>query len=172
MIPRQLPASPMLVLPRRVEGQSRRTGFSTLVLVWVPPAVPCVSCFWRLLIFERWPGRKPFGGAEKPPITFIRELMQQVRLGLVLLGAGQSAISGGAGVAHSVSHQLQQNRDSSPHVSIRSSNTRDLSDQSPYLRAAPQHPTPWGTANENPRHEGRGPPWALAYIRPTTTGAS
>jgi hypothetical protein len=45
-------------------------------------------------------GRQPFGGAEKPPLTFIRELMQQVRLGLVLLGEGQSAISDGAGVAH------------------------------------------------------------------------
>ena len=99
-------------------------------------------------MFGRWRDRKPFGGAEKPPITFIRELMQQVRLGLVLLGAGQSAISVGAGVAHGVSHQLQQNRDSSPHVSIRSNNTRDLSDKSPYLRAAPQHPTPWDTANQ------------------------
>src|ERR1700730_1790109 len=93
--------------------------------------MPCVSCFWRLLIFERWPGRTPFGGAEKSPVTFLGELMQQVRLGLVLLGAGQSAISVGAGVAHGVSHQLQQDRDSSPHVSIRSSNTRDLSDKSP-----------------------------------------
>jgi hypothetical protein len=34
----------------------------------------------------------------------------------------------------------------------------DVSDKSPYLRAAPQHPTPWGTANEKPRHEGRDPP--------------
>jgi hypothetical protein len=57
-------------------------------------------------------------------------------------------------------------RDSSPHVSIRSSNTRNLSDKPPYLRAALQHPTPWGIANEKPRHEGRGPPQALAYIRP------
>jgi hypothetical protein len=28
--------------------------------------------------------------------------------------------------------------------------SRDLSDWSPYLRAAPQPPTPWGIANENP----------------------
>jgi hypothetical protein len=70
------------------------------------------SCFWRLLILEGWPGRKPFGGAEKPPITFIRELMQQVRLGVVLLGEGQSAISDGAGVAHGIS--LQRNRTGTP----------------------------------------------------------
>jgi hypothetical protein len=62
-----------------------------------------VSCFWRLLIFEGWPDRKPFCGAEKPPITVIPELMQQVRFGVVLLGEGQSAISDGAVVAHAIS---------------------------------------------------------------------
>ena len=52
-----------------------------------------VSCFWRLLIFAGWPGRKPFSGAEKPPIAFIGELKKQGRLDLVLFGEGQSAIS-------------------------------------------------------------------------------
>jgi hypothetical protein len=63
-----------------------------------------VSCFWRLLNFAVWPGRKPFGGAENPPIGFICELKKQVRLGPVLFGEGQSAISDRAGIAHGISN--------------------------------------------------------------------
>jgi hypothetical protein len=59
-----------------------------------------VSCFWRLLIFAGWPRRTPFSGAENSPIAFICELKKQVRIGLVLLGKGQSAISDRAGGAH------------------------------------------------------------------------
>ena len=73
-------------------------------IVWFPlKPQPRVSCFWRLLIFAVWPGRKPFGRAENPPIAFICELKKQVRRGLVLRGEGQSAISDRAGVAHGVS---------------------------------------------------------------------
>src|ERR1700738_9261 len=79
-----------------------------------------VSCFWGLLISDRWPDRKPFGGAEKPAITFIRELMQQVRLGVVLLGEGQSAVSDGAGVAHGISLLRNRTGDSSPALVVRS----------------------------------------------------
>jgi len=73
---------------------------STLVIEWVPlkPELG-VSCFWRLLFFEGWPRRSPFSRAEDPPIAFIRELRKQLRIGLVLLGEGQSAISYRAGVA-------------------------------------------------------------------------
>ena len=41
-----------------------------------------------------------FSGAKKPAIAFICKLKKQVRLGLVLFGEGQSAISDRAGVAH------------------------------------------------------------------------
>jgi hypothetical protein len=36
-----------------------------------------VACFWRLP--AGWPRRKPFGGAENPPIAFIHEVKKQVR---------------------------------------------------------------------------------------------
>ena len=79
--------------------------FSTLVIVWVPVKPPTrVSCFWRLLIFARWPGRTPFGGAENSPIAFICELKKQVGRGLVLLSQGQSAISDRSRVAHGISN--------------------------------------------------------------------
>ena len=81
---------------------------STLIIVWLPPKSR-VSCFWRLLIFAVWPGRKPFGRAENPPIAFICELKKQVRRGLVLRGEGQSAISDRAGVAHGSQIPTQQN---------------------------------------------------------------
>ena len=42
--------------------------------------------------------------AENPPIAFICELKKQVRIGLVLLGEGQSAISDRAGAAHAISN--------------------------------------------------------------------
>ena len=74
-----------------------------MIIVWLPPKSR-VSCFWRLLIFAVWPGRKPFGRAENPPIAFICELKKQVRIGLVLLGEGQSAISDRAGAAHGISN--------------------------------------------------------------------
>jgi hypothetical protein len=67
-----------------------------------------VSCIWRLLIFAVWPGRKPFSGAENPPIAFICELKKQVRRGLILLGEGQSAISDRAGVAHGISNPTER----------------------------------------------------------------
>ncbi len=88
--------------------------FSTLVIVWVPhPPFLGVSCFWRLFIFAKWPGRTPFSGAEKPLIAFICELKKQVRRGLVLLGEGQFAISDRSGVAHGISNPTQQKDDSS-----------------------------------------------------------
>src|SRR5882672_9963238 len=87
--------------------------FSTLVIVWVPhPPFLGVSCFWRLFIFAKWPGRTPFSGAEKPLIAFICELKKQVRRGLVLLGEGQFAISDRSGVAHGISNPTQQKDDS------------------------------------------------------------
>jgi hypothetical protein len=46
--------------------------------------------------------------------------MQQVRLGVVLLGEGQSAISDGAGVAHGISLQRNRTGDSSARDRIRS----------------------------------------------------
>ena len=70
--------------------------------MWVP-LKPHAS-FWRLLIFAGWPGRTPFSRAENPPIAFIRELKKQVRIGLVLRGEGQSAISDRAGAAHGISN--------------------------------------------------------------------
>ena len=78
---------------------------STLVIEWVPlkPELG-VSCFWWLLIFAGWPRRTPFGGAENPPITFIRELKKEVRRSFALLGEGQSAISDRAGDAHGISN--------------------------------------------------------------------
>jgi hypothetical protein len=69
-----------------------------------------VSCIWRLLNFAVWPGRKPFGGAENPPIGFICELKKQVRLGHVLFGEGQSAISDRAGIAHGISNPNPRSR--------------------------------------------------------------
>ena len=48
-------------------------------------------------------GPKPFSGAEKPPIAFIRELKKQVRVVLVLRGEGESAISDRSG-AHGISN--------------------------------------------------------------------
>ena len=77
------------------------TGFQRWLL-WVP-LKPHAS-FWRLLIFAGWPCRTPFSRAENPPIAFIRELKKQVRIGLVLRGEGQSAISDRAGAAHSISN--------------------------------------------------------------------
>jgi hypothetical protein len=47
-------------------------------------------------------GPKPLSGAKKPPIAFIGELEKQIRVGLVLRGEGQSAISDRAGVAHGI----------------------------------------------------------------------
>jgi hypothetical protein len=89
----------------------RGTGFSTLVIEWVPLKPEFgVSCFWRLLIFAGWPRRTPFGGAENPPITFICELKKQVRRNFVLLGEGQSAISDRAGDAQGISNPKQQNK--------------------------------------------------------------
>jgi hypothetical protein len=61
---------------------------------------PGISCFWRLLIFERPPGRKPFRGAEHPPIIFICKLEKQVRIGPIVSGEGQSAISERPRTAH------------------------------------------------------------------------
>src|SRR4029077_9773872 len=80
-------------------------AFSTLVIEGVPlkPRVG-VSCFWRLLIFAGWPRRTPLSRAENPPIAFVCELKKQVRIGLVLLGEGQSAISDRAGAAHGISN--------------------------------------------------------------------
>jgi hypothetical protein len=63
-----------------------------------------VPCFWRLLIFAGWPRRTPLSRAENPPIAFVCELKKQVRIGLVLLGEGQSAISDRAGAAHGISN--------------------------------------------------------------------
>ena len=81
-----------------------------MVIGWVVPLKPPprVSCFWRLFIFAKWPGRTPFSGAEKPLIAFICELKKQVRRGLVLLGEGQFAISDRSGVAHGISNPTQQ----------------------------------------------------------------
>jgi hypothetical protein len=50
------------------------------------------------------PRRTPLSRAENPPIAFICELKKQVRIGLVLLGEGQSAISDRAGAAHGTSN--------------------------------------------------------------------
>jgi hypothetical protein len=46
----------------------------------------------------------PLSRAENPPIAFVCELNKQVRIGLVLLGEGQSAISDRAGAAHGISN--------------------------------------------------------------------
>ena len=81
--------------PRFGAGFQRR-------LLWLP-LKPHAS-FWRLRIFAGWPGRTPFSRAENPPIAFIRELKKQVRIGLVLRGEGQSAISDRAGAAHGISN--------------------------------------------------------------------
>ena len=70
---------------------------STLVVVGVP-LKPHPGVSWWLLIFAGWPRRTPFSGAKKPAITFICKLKKQVRLGLVLFGEGQSAISDRADV--------------------------------------------------------------------------
>ena len=63
---------------------------------------PClgITRLWRLIIFEVWPRRKPFSGAEKPPIAFICELKKQVRVGPIHGGEGQFAISDRAKAAH------------------------------------------------------------------------
>jgi hypothetical protein len=53
-----------------------------------------------LIIFEGWPSRKPFSGAEKPPIAFICELEKQIRIGPFLRGEGEFAISDRAKAAH------------------------------------------------------------------------
>jgi hypothetical protein len=73
---------------------------------WMAPnqAVP-----WRLqhLVAAHlagWPGRKPFRGAENPPIAFVGEQAKQVRGGLVLLGEGQPAISNRARAALDISN--------------------------------------------------------------------
>ena len=42
----------------------------------------------------------------RPPTAFIWELKKQVRLGLVLFGEGQSAISDRARVAHGISNPI------------------------------------------------------------------
>jgi hypothetical protein len=93
--------------PRFVPGRPGfGTGFQRRSLNgWVPlkPHLG-VSCFWRLLIFVKWPRRTPLSRAENPPIAFICELKKQVRIGLVLLGEGQSAISDRAGAAHGISN--------------------------------------------------------------------
>jgi hypothetical protein len=81
-----------------IEAAPVRDWFST----WVP-LKPHVR-FWRLLIFAGWPCRTPFSRAENPPIAFIRELKKQVRIGLVLLGEGQSAILDRVGAAHGISN--------------------------------------------------------------------
>ncbi len=75
-------------------------GFQRPSLPLKPKLV--ASCFLRLLIFAGW--RTPFSRAENPPIAFICELKKQVRIGLVLLGEGQSAISDRAGAAHGISN--------------------------------------------------------------------
>src|SRR4029434_9893856 len=83
----------------------RSSARSTTVNERVPlKPVLGVSCFWRRLIFARWPGRTPFSGTNKPLIAFICELKEQVRRGLVLLGEGQFAISDCSGVAHGISN--------------------------------------------------------------------
>jgi len=68
---------------------------------WSGPLKPRVgvSCFRRLIIFKRWPRRKPYSRAEKPPIAFICELKKQGRIGPVLRGEGQFAISDCASAA-------------------------------------------------------------------------
>ena len=53
---------------------------------------------------EGWPRRKPFSGAEKPPIAFIRDLKKQVRIGPLLRGEGKFAISDRAKAAHGISN--------------------------------------------------------------------
>jgi hypothetical protein len=81
-------------LPRFVPGATSASLYGS------PKPRLGVSCFWWLLIFAVRPGRKPFSGAESPPIAFICELKKQVRNGLVPRDEGQSAISDRAGVAH------------------------------------------------------------------------
>jgi hypothetical protein len=75
-------------------------GVSKSVLISVTLRLFLGIFFWRLLIS---PDQKPFGGAQKSPITFIRDLMQKVGLGGFFLLKSQSAISDGAGVAHGIS---------------------------------------------------------------------
>jgi hypothetical protein len=59
--------------------------------------------FLRLLIFAvKLVRKKPFRGAENSPIAFICDLKKQVRVGLVVLGQGKSAISDRAGVSHGI----------------------------------------------------------------------
>ncbi|MDB5514597.1 MAG: hypothetical protein JWQ17_1355 [Tardiphaga sp.] len=94
---------------------------STAGLIWVPLRLHLgVSCFWRLLIFEGWLDRKPFGGAKKLPITFIRELMQQVRLGVVLFGKGQFCGIGWSGRCSWHLTPTHQKWDSSAALAVRS----------------------------------------------------
>jgi hypothetical protein len=73
-------------------------------VLWAPLRPRLCSCFrWRL-IFARWPRRKtPLSRAEKPPIGFICELEKQIRVGPVLRGEGQFAISDRAKTAHGFS---------------------------------------------------------------------
>jgi hypothetical protein len=67
--------------------------FSTLVIQWAPLIPSICSCFSWLIIFEGWPRRKPFSGAEKPPIAFICELEKQIRVGPFLRGEGKFTVS-------------------------------------------------------------------------------
>ena len=89
--------------PRFTARVPVRDRFSTSVIYWVPlkPKLGA-SSFLRLLIFAGW--RTPFSRAENPPIAFICELKKQVRIGLVLGGEGQFAISDRAGAAHGISN--------------------------------------------------------------------
>ena len=59
-----------------------------------------------------WNGRAE-RHSENLPIAFICELKKQVRIGLVLLGEGQSAISDRAGAAHGISNPNATDEDSS-----------------------------------------------------------
>jgi len=67
------------------------SGFNVGYCYWSGPLKPRVGV---------WPGRKPFSREENSPIAFICELTEQVRIGPILAGEGQFAISDRANAAH------------------------------------------------------------------------
>jgi hypothetical protein len=78
-------------------------AFTPECLIWTLPKPPRrldPFCLSRLLICAELRPRTPFSSAEKPPIAFACELKKQVRLGLVVFGECQPAISDRTSVAH------------------------------------------------------------------------
>jgi hypothetical protein len=113
-------------IQREDEKQSHHEDEHTNDRKGMPPTIAChqrllfnvrhygskrklgISSFWRLLGFEGRPRRMPYGRAESPSITFIREVKKELRNGLVRLGEGQSAISDCAAAAHGASPRWVQ----------------------------------------------------------------